>query len=151
VSSKGDHLTLLDACAVINFAASRHLEQIVWTIPGRVAITEIVEREALNVKSGGGGDDHDERERIHLASLVEGGHLEVLSPHSDDEYLTFINYAVELDDGEAMTFALAEHRNAIVVTDDRKAIRLAAQAVADLTAEPSFARRLVLRRRPGPG
>ena len=47
--------------------------------------------------------------------------------------MTFIDLATELDDGEAMTLALAIHRAHTVATDDRKAIRLLANRCPLLT------------------
>jgi len=55
---------------------------------------------------------------------VERGLIRVLEPRSEEEEETFVNLALQLDDGEAMTGALAIHRGAAVATDDKKAIRI---------------------------
>ncbi|HVW79364.1 MAG TPA: hypothetical protein VHB69_00285 [Mycobacteriales bacterium] len=53
---------------------------------------------------------------LHDIEIVE------LAPH---ELADYISLAVSLDDGEAATLALARSRGWPVVTDDRKAIRIA--------------------------
>lgn len=117
-------LTLLDACAVINFFATTNMDQILASIPGPVAVVDIVAAEPLFVRRGDSGDDADEREPVDLAPLVSGGLLTVIDSDDEAELLTYLDFALEVDSGEAMTAALALHRNATVVTDDRKALRL---------------------------
>ena len=48
-----------------------------------------------------------------------------------DEQRELIRFAVDLDDGEARTCALAMTRNARVATDDKKAIRVLRAAVGE--------------------
>lgn len=123
-------VTLLDACAVVNLYATRRMDQILATIDGPVAVVDVVEREAQYVFQGGDGEDAREREPIDLQSLVFQGVLTVIEATHEEELLTFIDLTQELDDGEAMTAALAIHRGFTVVTDDRKAVRvLASRAV----------------------
>ncbi len=57
---------------------------------------------------------------IHLSQ----GLLQVVPDASEEELNTFIDFAVELGDGEAMTAAIALHRGYSVVTDDRVALRV---------------------------
>jgi predicted nucleic acid-binding protein len=70
-----------------------------------------------------------EREPIDLTPLVASGLLSVIGTEDEAELQTFVDLAVELDDGEAMTAALAIHREYVLVTDDRKAERLLARRV----------------------
>jgi hypothetical protein len=46
--------------------------------------------------------------------------LEVLTLETDAENEDFVAFAAVLDDGEAMTVALAVHRGGTVATDDRR-------------------------------
>ena len=48
---------------------------------------------------------------------------------TEEELTTFIDFAVGLGDGEAMTAAIALHRGLTVVTDDRVALRVIAGRV----------------------
>ncbi len=63
---------------------------------------------------------------VDISPLVARGLLEVLAVETPDEAASYVSFAAELDDGEAMTCALALHRGALVATDDRKALRLLA-------------------------
>lgn len=130
VSTPPAPLTLLDACAVVNLYATRRMEHILATIDGPVAVVDVVEREAQYVFRGGEGEDAKEREPIDLQPCIGRGVLAVIETTDEEELLTYIDLSQELDDGEAMTAALAIHRGYTVVTDDRKAARvLAGQTV----------------------
>lgn len=117
-------VTLLDACAVVNLYATRRMEHILAAIDGPVAVADVVEREAQYVFQGGDGEDARERELIDLQPWVSQGVLTVIEVTHEEELLTFIDLTQELDDGEAITAALAIHRGFTVVTDDRKAVRV---------------------------
>ena len=119
-------LILLDACCLLNLHATGRLEEILATLQGRFAVAERVAAEALYTRRGGSGDDADETDSIDIHPLITLGLLEVLSVETPDEAACYVSFAAELDDGEAMTCALALHRGAIVATDDRKALRLLA-------------------------
>lgn len=131
-------LVLLDACCVINLLASGVAEEVLATVPARFAVAQLVaEDEALFVaeedddepdgdEAAAGSDESAglDPERLDLTSLIEKGRLEVMELGTHEEHETFVELALQLDDGEAMTAALATHRGGEVATDDRKAIRL---------------------------
>jgi hypothetical protein len=122
-------LILLDACCLLNLYATRRLDEILLAVQGRFAAAERVAAEALYTRRGGDGEDADEKDAVDIGPLVARGLLEVLAVETPAEAASYVSFAAELDDGEAMTCALALHRGAIVATDDRKALRiLAAQA-----------------------
>jgi hypothetical protein len=116
--------TLLDTCAVVNLFATRRMAEIIASVQSPVAIVDIVERETQFVRRGGDGEDAKEREPVILTPLIAGGGLSVISTDDEEELLTFVDLTQHLDSGEAMTAALAIHRRCVVVTDDRKAIRI---------------------------
>lgn len=117
------HLLLLDACCLLNLFATRHIEEILRTLQERFAIAAVVSAEAMWVYRGGAGNDALEREAVDTQPLLAAGLLEVLAPETDAENEDFVAFAAVLDDGEAMTAALAMHRDGTVATDDRKARR----------------------------
>ena len=123
-------VTLLDACAVVSLYATRQLSEILRVVEGKVAVADIVATEAQFVFRGGSGDNAKERDLIDLRSLLDNGILLILSTDVEDELLTFIDLTQVFSrqgrggQGEAMTAALAIHRQCIVVTDDRKATRI---------------------------
>jgi predicted nucleic acid-binding protein len=115
---------LLDACLVVNLFATRHVTVILTAASGPVAIVDAVAREAQYIFRGGDGDDARERERIDLSAVIAESLLDVIEVADEDELLTYIDLTQEVDDGEAMTAAVAIHRGYTVATDDRKAIRI---------------------------
>ena len=119
-------LVLLDACSVVSLYACRRTAEIIGAVEAAVAIADLVAGEAQYVFRGGIGDDAREREPVDLRPLVETGMLSVIATDDDAELMTYIDLTRQLGDGEAMTAALAIHRGATVVTDDRKAERVLA-------------------------
>ncbi|MDQ3412698.1 MAG: hypothetical protein M3509_11345 [Chloroflexota bacterium] len=129
-------LLLLDSCTVINVFATRRMSDVLIMVPGTVAIVDRVSRESQFVRRAGSGDDADERDPVDLTAMTASGQLTVLSSTNEGELLTYLDFTLDVDDGEAMTAALAIHRNATVATDDRKAIRLlVARAVPILSTQ----------------
>lgn len=88
-------------------------------------MVESVMGEVNFVRRGGGGDDADELDPIDLQPLVDNGLLNLLHLQGTNEEHSFVDFSADLGDGEAMTLAVALHRNRPVATDDRKAIRIA--------------------------
>jgi predicted nucleic acid-binding protein len=119
--------TLLDTCAVLSLYATRRMAEIIAVVSSPVAVADAVLQEAMYVRRIVEGVP--EREPVNLTPLVASGVLAVIGAETEDELQTFVDLAVELDDGEAMTAALALHRRYMLVTDDRKAERLLAGRV----------------------
>lgn len=93
-------------------------------VPGRFAIVDNVSREAQFVFRGGTGPDAREREPVELQPLLDRGILDVLVAEEERTLVTFIDLAQHIDEGKAMTGALAIHLRCVVVTDDKKAVRV---------------------------
>ena len=115
---------LIDACSLLNLYASRHIQEILQTLPFAFAIAKKVFEEAIYIRRGGSGEDADERDPIDLSPLQTANLLEIISPESEEEQAAYVAFATRLDDGEAMTCALALQRGDDIVTDDKKAIRI---------------------------
>ena len=115
---------VIDACSLINLYATRRLSEILMTVPARLVVSDVVLRESLYVRRGGIGKDAEERELMELKSILDAGVLEVVASDDDDELLTFVDLSTLIDEGEAMSIALAMHRGWSVMTDDRKARRI---------------------------
>jgi len=67
-----------------------------------------------------------------LQPIIDRGLLRVVTPETEAENITFVNFAATLDDGEAITRAIALHRNWAIGTDDRKAISFFTQNMSHL-------------------
>lgn len=119
---------LLDTCCLINLYASAHIEDIIATVPLPFGVAEAVRREALYIlPESEPAEPLTEAEPVSIEPLVVSGLLEVLQPESEKEAGSYIDFAADLDDGEAMTCALAVHRSYDIATDERKAIRILAE------------------------
>ena len=116
--------TLLDACAVLSLYATRRMAEIIAAVSGQVAVADVVLQEALYIRRI--VDGVSEHEPVDLTPMVASRVLSVIGTTDEGELQTFVALAVDLDDGEAMTAALAIHRTYVLVTDDRKAERLLA-------------------------
>jgi predicted nucleic acid-binding protein len=116
-----------DACVLINLVATGRFEQIARGICHQFAVSQAARNELLFLRNPGG-----EREPIDLQPHVDAGLLQVLSVKTDQERSRYVAYAAQLDDGEAMSLALAECRHLALATDDRKCRRLVAKEQVDI-------------------
>ena len=111
---------LLDACVVINLAASQIWDEIADANGYRFLVTRrVTEESQFCYKRSPTGLD---RVEIDLRSLEKQGRLGIEDPNPD-ELSTFVEYAKHLDDGEAETLAVSVHRRLALATDDLGAIR----------------------------
>lgn len=121
---------LLDASCLLSLYATGRLHDIAATMPYRFGVADyVLEQEALYTwipDPDGGGE---QREPVDLSSLVGEGLIQVMPLERAAEQLTFIDLAAQIDDGEAVTGALAFHRGCSVATDDRKARRVLQELV----------------------
>ena len=125
---------ILDACCIINLYASGQMGNILQSISKSVAVAAYVrDEEALRIFGGFGEDATRKYERIDLQAFIDCGSLIVVSPDTEAENITFVNFAAVIGgDGEAITGAIALHRNWSIGTDDRKAISFFAQNTPQL-------------------
>jgi hypothetical protein len=118
---------LLDTCSILNLCATRRIDEILAAAEARFGVVDYVLRhEVLYLRRGGAGEDADERDPIDLQPFVQAGLIEVVTLQGEVEAARFVDFSVDLDDGEAITCAIATVRGHHVATDDRKTIRLLA-------------------------
>ena len=110
-------IVIQDACVLINLLASGRFEDIASGCGFRFAIASVVAQEALYLRNAESG----EPEKIDLQQIVERGILDILNVESEAEKLRYIEIALDLDDGEAESIAIAEARSHALATDDKKA------------------------------
>ncbi len=119
---------ILDASCLLNLYATGHLREIAIALPNQFWVADYVaEREALFVWRRSRTDGKEVREPVDLTSLTEAGLIQLMRLEEPVEEATFVALGAELDDGEAVTGALAFHRGCAVATDDRKARRVLGQ------------------------
>ncbi len=124
---------LLDASCLLNLYASGKLREIAQTLPQPLAVAEyVMQQEALYIRRRRSERDPEEHEQVDIGPLVSGGLIQIMRINSEAEATTFIDLAREMDDGEAITCALALHRRWNVATDDRKARRVLVERVSQV-------------------
>ena len=113
---------LLDACCVINLYATGQMREIITDLPHTFAVAEEVVRESLFVRSA---FDPEISDQIELDSFLSDHLLTVVSPETEAEITSFVDFATSgrLDDGEAMTCAIALHRGFAMATDDARTLK----------------------------
>lgn len=113
---------ILDASCIINLYASGQMEGILKSIQKAVTVaTFVIDREALWIYGGPNENVKQVKQRIELQPFVEAGLLKMVTIETEIEAETYVNLAIEIDDGEAITGAIAIQRNWGIVVDDKKA------------------------------
>ena len=113
---------ILDACCIINLAASGHLRAILQSIQAQVAVTQVVQEEELKTLQI--LENVENEAAIEFEQAIIQGLVIIVDFESDAEAELFVNYVALLDDGESATCAIALHRGWAIATDDKKAIAL---------------------------
>ena len=119
---------LLDASCLLNLYATGHLRDIAIALPDQYWVADsVAAREALFVWRRSRTDGKEVQEPVVPTSFSEEGLIQLMRLKKPVEEATFVALAAELDDGEAVTGALAFHGGCAVATDDRKARRVSGQ------------------------
>jgi predicted nucleic acid-binding protein len=129
-------ILLIDTCVLINLLASGEIKPILKAAAQRSLICSVVEKESIYLRAD---DPQDGLEMVNLQPLIEDGGLTVCDIETLEEEQLYVNYASVLDDGEAMSLAIALARGWNLATDERKARRLFLEAAnkADLLTTTS--------------
>ena len=116
---------LLDASCLLNLCATGRLREIAAALPYQLGVADyVLEREALYIWVQDPDGTGERQEPVDLSSLVREGLIHVMQLENPEEELTFVDLAASMEDGEAVTGALAFNRGCSVATDDRKARRM---------------------------
>lgn len=111
---------LVDACVVINLAASQIWDEVAEANGYRFVLTRKVTEESqfyYLVRPS-----ELVRVEIDMQALEAQGGIQIEDP-LPEELGTFVEYAQHLDDGEAETLAVSVHRGIDLATDDLGAIK----------------------------
>ena len=110
-----------DTCVLINVLASGEAEGILAAAGGEFLICTAVRNESIYLRSE---EPEPSLDRVDISAHIESGLFGVTDLEGEDEQSLYIDYASQLDDGEAMSLAIAYVRDYHIATDDRKARRL---------------------------
>ena len=127
VSSKS--VAILDACVLINILASGRAQEILTGSEYNFGICTVVSKESVYLRAA---DPNAPPETVELDPFVNSNCLMVHGLSGNEEQRLYVDYAADLDDGEAMTLALAFSRGFAVATDDRKARRIFVEGTGDV-------------------
>lgn len=117
---------VVDACVLINVYGSGRVEEVVEANGVELLAAEEAAAEGLYVEREG------QQEPIDVAALVAEKTLLIVTV-TGPEVATMVDYASEVDEGEAATLAIATHRRIPVATDDRGALRFISRRTLGLT------------------
>ena len=119
---------MLDASCLLNLYATERFREIVASLHEQICVARyVLEEEALFIRLEASAGGQDEKIPVDISPFVSEGLVEVIHLEGPNEETTFVELAAHIDDGEAMTAALALHRGGSVATDDRKARRVLAE------------------------
>lgn len=135
---------IVDACCLINLYASGSLKAIISACGGDFYVSEEVRRESLSIRQV---DPADTSllipSPIDFSPEIFSGLIKECRLETKEEIDLYVNFAIEVDDGEASSLAIAKSRSWTVATDDRKAIRLASDSGIDIITTPELIERWV--------
>ncbi len=117
---------IIDCCSLINlftgWGGLRELSSLNW----QWYLCEAVLRETEYTREYG-KDGVPVLVALDFEQLTRSKLLQPIAAVSDEELEDYLDFASEVDDGEAQALAIAKHRGFTLLTDDRKAMRLAAR------------------------
>ncbi len=115
---------ILDACALVNLHCGWGGLRELQSFGASWSVGETALREAMFVRDFA---DNGELRKVTLdiPTMISEGKLQVVSPLGAMEHDSLVEFAMDLDDGEAQALSIALHRKLVLVTDDRPGIRLA--------------------------
>jgi predicted nucleic acid-binding protein len=119
---------IIDACVLINLLATEEIDGILNATLRTSVICSTVEKETIYLRTD---DPQNPQELIQTSPFVQNGLLTICELEGPEEKALYVDYASVLDDGEAMTLAIAVSRGWVLVTDEKKARRIFLEDVGD--------------------
>jgi predicted nucleic acid-binding protein len=116
-----ERAVVLDTCVLINLLATGQIVEIAPVVAPTCLVCSAVSQESLYLRTL---EADAKPELVNLGPLFTAGTLSRTVLQGDAEEELYVTYALELDDGEAMSLAIAQSRNLTLATDDRKARRV---------------------------
>jgi predicted nucleic acid-binding protein len=109
---------LSDASALLNLLAAERLAVIAQVSGWQFAICPAVRDEVKKLRDPQTG----EMAPVDIAPLIDTGLLRVLELAGDAELALYVEQAAVVDDGEAMSIAIAANRGLTLAIDDKQAV-----------------------------
>jgi predicted nucleic acid-binding protein len=125
-----DRPAVIDTCVLINILATGRVTEIVRVIAPTLLVCPAVAEESLYLRPF---EAEGRPEPVDLQKLITAGTLTPCQMEEGAEVDLYVAYAENLDDGKAMSLAIAQSRHLALVTDERKALRLARENAPQLS------------------
>lgn len=106
-----------DSSVLLNLLAADCLASIAAATGWQFAICPAVRDEAKKLRDPHTGEMID----VDLAPYLASGQLQVLELSGEEEQTLYVEQAIVVDDGEAMSIAIAAHRRLELAIDDKQA------------------------------
>ncbi|MGL4464628.1 MAG: hypothetical protein ACRC1K_20950 [Planctomycetia bacterium] len=117
---------ILDACGILNLYASGRFAAILAALRYDWRLPAAVERESRQYRQPDPADPEKlVVSPIDLKPAIDGRLLTRCDCEGDEETALYVELAARIGDGESMGLAVAKHRVWLVLTDDKKARRIA--------------------------
>ena len=135
---------IIDACCLINLYSTGMEATILRACADDFHVCTQVKNEALSIRQF---NDEDPPQLvshpIDLADLIADDLISLCEPEGLDEMDAYVQFATQLDDGEASCLAIAKYRGWTVATDDREAKRIAGESGIAVITTAELVRRWV--------
>jgi predicted nucleic acid-binding protein len=131
--------TVLDTCCILNLCAVDEPQAVLSPLPFQFFISPAVEQEEISIRPSPDAKRH-ERRKIDLGKCLSSGLLQRCKLETTEERDLYIKFAIEVDDGEAMSLAIAAVRKWSIATDDLAARKLANRVGLTMYGTPQLVR-----------
>jgi predicted nucleic acid-binding protein len=121
-------ILISDTSVLLNLVAADCLSSLSQATGWQSAVCSAVFNETKKLRDASTG----EMVLIELEPMVEAGLLRVMDIDNSDERVIYIDQAAVVDDGEAMSMAIAVYRNFELAIDDRQATNHSKRTFPDL-------------------
>ena len=113
---------ILDTSVALNLLATGAVLSMLDSLEVQCFVCSAVADETIYVRSD---DPRQPREAVSIDLWLPSGTVQVVNPDSALEEELYVQFAADLDDGEAMSLSMCRSRGYALATDDRKARRIA--------------------------
>ncbi len=110
-------LLLNDASVLLNLLAADCLAEISAALNWQFAICPLVRDEVKKLRDASTG----EMVSVDIGPLIKSGVLQIVELSGDDEQALYVEQSIVVDDGEAMSIAIATSRKLELAIDDKQA------------------------------
>ncbi len=121
-------ILLSDSSVLLNLLATDCLASIASATGWQFAICPAVRDEAKKLRDSQNG----EMVEVDITPHIGSGLLQVLELSGEEEQTLYVEQSIVVDDGEAMSIAIAAHRHLELAVDDKQAANHARRAFPEI-------------------